>query len=157
MNVNKNRLEELVEKVLELHHSCQGCPLCDKSGGMSCAPENEKYKIPIKGKYGTTSYCFDTVLNWLQDFDVAEALEEGAHIVNDQVIFPLEAIPCEPYYGTPCEEVNRRGKADWWCEAAYCDYADCCPYSQSHSCPFDDKTCFNYGTTEPCLNCPYAE
>lgn len=26
-----------------------------------------------------------------------------------------------------------------------------------HSCPFDDKTCFNYGTTEPCLNCPYAE
>ena len=26
-----------------------------------------------------------------------------------------------------------------------------------HSCPFNDKTCFNYGTTEPCLNCPYAE
>lgn len=111
MIVNDNKLKKLIAYVTT---ECYYCPLSHGGGLGSCNKGDES--------------CEELMLKWLQEFDVAEALEQGAHVVNDQIIFPLEAIPCEPYYGTPCEEVNRRGKADWWCEATYCDYADCCPY-----------------------------
>ena len=118
MNVNKNRLDSLIELALE---NCDCCPL----------QETDFCKLNTEEGEDSAMYYFNcekAMYEWLQEFNVAEALEEGAHIVNGVAIFPPEEIPSQPNYGTPCEEVNRRGKADWWCEAAYCDYADCCPY-----------------------------
>ena len=149
MFVNKERLEKLIDKATIY---CEDCPIYEVGDWSAC----DKYRQKDDKDFYSKS-CEEALLDWLQEFDIAEALEEGAHIVNGVAIFPPEEIPSQPDYGTPCEEVNRRGEADWWCEAAYCDYADCCPYLQPHSCPFDDKTCFNYGTMEPCLNCPYTE
>jgi hypothetical protein len=117
MIVNKERLERLNDGAVVC---CEDCPL---ESELEC----NKYCQKVDEDTHLKS-CAEALLDWLQEFDIAEALEEGAHIVNGVAIFPHEEIPSQLNYGTPCEEVNRRGKADWWCEAAYCDYADCCPY-----------------------------
>jgi hypothetical protein len=119
MFVNKKRLEKLIGGCLEVY--CDNCPI--EGEWTVCDKYRQKNDEGVFLKS-----CEEALFDWVQELDIAEALEEGAHIINDVAIFPPEEIPLQPDYGTPCEEVNRRGKTDWWCEAAYCDYADCCPY-----------------------------
>lgn len=114
MNVNENRLNKLIYAATI---NCDFCPLDD--GANLC----EK----LRGKDCSKS-CEEAVYAWLQEFDVAEALEAGAHIVNDIVIFPPEEIPFEPFYGTPCEAATPKGKHGPYCNGKDCDYVDCCPY-----------------------------
>lgn len=136
MNVNDEKLKKLINYASA---DCYYCPLSQGGGLNSCNKGNKS--------------CEKFMLEWLQEFDVAEALEQGAHIVDDKIIFPPEEIPYEPNYGVPCETNGRCLK-----ECPYY-WDDECPYGwdQAHSCPFNDEACFNYGSTDPCLNCPYAE
>ena len=110
MIVNDNRLNYLIQKIIR---DCCDCPL---------------YKEDEMCEYLTDKgvSCESLLLKWLQEFDAAEALEAGAHIVNDQIIFPPEEIPYEPCYGTPCEVRNERGKASMDCDE--CEYNFSCPY-----------------------------
>ena len=118
MNMNKNRLDELIESAVVC---CENCPINETSFcKLNVEDESDDFEV---------FNCADCILEWLQEFNVADALEEGTHIVNDQTIFPPESIPYEPCYGTPCEEINRKGNPDWYCEAKWCNYADCCPYA----------------------------
>ena len=111
MIVNDEKLKKLIAYVTS---ECYYCPLSHGGGLGSCNKGDES--------------CEELMLAWLQEFDVAEALEAGAHIVNDITIFPPEEIPFEPFYGTPCEAATPKGKHGLYCNGKDCDYVDCCPY-----------------------------
>ena len=110
MNVNDEKLKKLIAYVTS---ECYYCPLSHGGGLGSCDKGDES--------------CEELMLEWLQEFDAVSALEAGAHIVNDKIIFPPEEIPYEPCYGTPCEVRNERGKASMDCDE--CEYNFSCPYS----------------------------
>ena len=121
MNVNENRLKELIERA---SISCESCPLYREVNDYSMCDEYNEHTNPDT----IPADCSKGILKWLQEFDTAEALEAGAHIVNDIVIFPPEEIPFEPFYGTPCEAATPKGKHGPYCNGKDCDYVDCCPY-----------------------------
>ena len=108
MNVNKNRLEEVISVAVQ---RCEECPIADTS---FC-------KLNTDGEEAIFN-CEECVKEWLQNFDVVEVLEEGGHIVNDKAIFPPEEIPYQPTYGTPCEQVGRP------CNVNCPYYWEDCPY-----------------------------
>ena len=138
MNVNEKKLKKLISYATT---ECYYCPLYGGSLN-SCNRGNES--------------CEKFMLEWLKEFDVEEALEAGAHIVNGRAIFPPEEIPVEPEWDVPCERRGARGKPSAECD--FCPLAFECPYGWGdQECPFNDETCFNYESTDPCLNCPYAE
>lgn len=117
MRVNEERLKHFVKS--SLVDACFRCPLRDDN--VNCKHRTAtSYEEVIRP-------CEDYILEWLQQFDVADALEQGAHIVNDRIIFPPEEIPVEPIYGTPCEVRNERGKESLDCDE--CEYLFDCPYS----------------------------
>jgi hypothetical protein len=120
MIVNKERLERLIDGAVVC---CEDCPIYEVDDWTTC----DKYCQKVDEDTHLKS-CAEALLDWLQEFDIAEALEEGAHIVNDQVIFPPEEIPFEPFYGTPCEAATPKGKPGPYCNGKDCDYVDCCPY-----------------------------
>lgn len=115
MNVNKNRLDELIESAVV---RCEDCPI-NETSFCKLNAENESDDFEVFD-------CADCILEWLQEFNVADALEAGAHIVNDQVVFPPEAIPYEPCYGTPCEKRGKKGKPSAECD--FCPVMFECPY-----------------------------
>ena len=102
MQINKDKLITLITGAT-CH--CSSCPLYE-GGEMECFCEN----------------CTQKVLDWLQEFSVAEVLEEGGHIVNDKAIFPPEEIPYKPVYDVPCEQVGRP------CNVNCPYYWEGCPY-----------------------------
>lgn len=109
MIVNKERLERLIDGAVVC---CEDCPLeselaCDKY----CQKVDEDTQLKS---------CAEALLDWLQEFDIAEALEAGAHIVNDQVIFPPSSLPDDFMLNVPCDF----GEA---CTSS-CSYFDKCPF-----------------------------
>ena len=110
MNVNKNRLDALLDLALR---DCEFCPL----------NETDFCQIDDENQSGEMNYfnCEEAMYAWLQEFDIAEA-----HIVNGKVIFAPEEIPFEPCYGTPCEIRNERGQTSMDCDE--CEYLFDCPY-----------------------------
>ena len=110
MNVNENRLRELLDNIFNTTCPCEVCPLNKCSFEKSCIDD-----------------CEEAIMQYLQGFDVAEALEAGAHIVNDKVIFPPEEIPYEPCYEVPCEKLGKYyGQSGFYCYE--CEYNLSCPY-----------------------------
>ena len=83
MIVNSERLKELI-KCATL--GCDFCPLCDKDDEIC-----------------STDPCLLAVTNWLTEFDVQTALEDGAHIVNDRAIFPPQEVKMS-FLGTEDEK-----------------------------------------------------
>ena len=106
MIVNDNKLKKLINYATV---ECYYCPLSCGGGLNSCGKNKDKS-------------CEETLLDWLQEFDVAEALEAGAHIVNDQIVFPPVSLPDDFLLNVPCEA----GKP---CISS-------CPWY--NECPFED-------------------
>lgn len=75
MIVNKERLKRLIVFATE---NCLHCPL-DRIGLCNA------------------NDCVSTLKKWLTEFDIQTALEEGAHIVNDKAIFPLQEVKIEMF------------------------------------------------------------
>lgn len=90
MIVNDDKLKRLINYVTM---ECYYCPLSCGGGLNSC------------GKHHDES-CEEMILKWLQEFDIAEALEAGAHIVNDQVIFPPLPLPDNFTVNTLCDSAE---------------------------------------------------
>jgi len=109
MIVNKERLERLIDRAVVC---CEDCPL---ESELEC----DKYCQKVDEDTHLKS-CAEALLDWLQEFDIAEALEEGAHIVNDQVIFPPSSLPDDFMLNVPCDF----GEA---CTPS-CSYFDKCPF-----------------------------
>jgi hypothetical protein len=109
MIVNKKRLEKLIGKAT---FYCEDCPMYEAGEWGAC----NKYR------QDTLKSCSEAILNWVQEMDIAEALEEGAHIVNDQVVFPPVSLPNNFTLNVPCDS----GKS---CTSS-------CPWF--NNCPFED-------------------
>ena len=105
MIVNDEKLKKLIAYVTS---ECYYCPLSHGGGLGSCNKGDES--------------CEELMLAWLQEFDVAEALEAGAHIVNDQVVFPPISLPVDFKLNVPCDS----GES---CISS-------CPWF--NNCPFED-------------------
>lgn len=105
MIVNDEKLKKLIAYVTS---ECYYCPLSHGGGLGSCNKGDES--------------CEELMLAWLQEFDIAEALEAGAHIVNDQVIFPPISLPNDFKLNVPCDS----GES---CISS-------CPWF--NNCPFED-------------------
>ena len=101
MIVNENRLQELLDNVFNTTCPCEVCPL-EKCLFEKCHIDD----------------CEEAIMQYLQGFDVAEALEAGAHIVNDQVIFPPKELHFCPFGDDTCFN--------------YADIEPClnCPYAE---------------------------
>lgn len=106
MIVNDDKLKRLINYVTM---ECYYCSLSWGGGLNSC------------GKYNDES-CEEMILKWLQEFDIAEALEAGAHIINDQVVFPPLPLPDDFKLNVPCDFAEA-------CEPS-------CPWF--NGCPFED-------------------
>jgi hypothetical protein len=104
MIVNNDKLKKLIDYVTT---ECYYCPLSCSGGLNSC------------GKHDDES-CEAIILEWLQEFDIAEALEAGAHIVNDQVVFPPISLPDDFTLNVPCDS----GES---CVSS-CPWYDNCPF-----------------------------
>ena len=112
MIVNKERLKELISGATVY---CENCPIYEESDWTVC----DKYRQKMDEDTHLKS-CEEALLDWLQEFDIAEALEEGAHIVNDQVVFPPSSLPDGFMLNVPCDF----GEA---CTPS-CSYFDKCPF-----------------------------
>lgn len=66
MIVNDRKLKQILD---DITRDCSNCPI---EGENICKtqpyPEDK---------------CIEVLTHWLQEFDVAEALETGAHVIND--------------------------------------------------------------------------
>lgn len=82
----------------------------------------ECYYCPLSSVEHHDESCEEMILKWLQEFDIAEALEAGAHIVNDQVVFPLLPLPDNFTVNTLCDSAES-------CSSS-------CPWF--NECPFED-------------------
>ena len=117
MIVNKERLERLIDGAVVC---CEDCPIYEVDDWTTC----DKYCQKVDEDTQLKS-CAEALLDWLQEFDIAEALEEGAHIVNDQVIFPPVSLPDNFKLFTlnlPCDSAES-------CSSS-------CPWF--NKCPFED-------------------
>ena len=110
MIVNKKRLKELIESAVVC---CEDCPL---EGEWSIC---DKYCLRVDEDTQLKS-CTEALLDWVQEFDVAEALEEGAHIINDQVVFPPLPLPDDFKLNVPCDSAGS-------CTSS-CPWFDRCPF-----------------------------
>ena len=104
MIVNSDKLKKLINYVTT---ECYYCPLSCGGGLNSC------------GKNGNES-CEEIMLEWLQEFDVVKALEEGAHIINDKIVFPPQSLPDAFTLNVPCDYDGR-------CDPS-CSYFNKCPF-----------------------------
>lgn len=111
MIISEKKLKKLINGCLAVY--CDNCPfnkewtVCDKY-----RQKNDK-GIFLKS-------CEEALFDWVQDLNIAEALEEGAHIVNDQVIFPPSSLPDDFMLNVPCD-------FDEACTPS-CSYFDKCPF-----------------------------
>lgn len=113
MIVNDDKLKKLINKATVY---CNDCPIYEAGNWAIC----DKYRQKVDEDTYLKS-CEKALLDWIQEFDVADALEMGAHIVNAKIIFPPQEIPEKPDYGVPCEQ---DGGAD--CDE--CKFIFDCPY-----------------------------
>lgn len=112
MIVNKERLKELISGVITY---CDSCPIHEEGDWTIC----DKYRQKMdENTYWKT--CEEALLEWLQEFDIAEALEAGAHIINDQVVFPPLLLPDDFMINTPCNSAES-------CTSS-CPWFDECPF-----------------------------
>jgi hypothetical protein len=114
MNVNDNRLKKLINKATVY---CNDCPIYEVDNWTAC----DKYRQKIDEDTCLKS-CEEALLDWIQEFDITEALEAGTHIINDQVVFPPLSLPDDFKLNTPCDS------------AEICDSS--CPWL--NECPFED-------------------
>lgn len=111
MIVSKNKLEKLIGGCLAVY--CDNCPI--EGEWTVCDKYRQKNDEGVFSKS-----CEEALLDWVQELDVAEALEEGAHIVNDQVVFPPVALPDDFTLNTPCDSLGG-------CVSS-CPWYDNCPF-----------------------------
>ena len=104
MIVSDNKLKKLINYVTM---ECYYCPLSWGGGLNSCGKQSDES-------------CEEMLLKWLQEIDIAEALEEGAHIVNDQIVFPPVALPDDFTLNVPCDSLGA-------CVSS-CPWYDKCPF-----------------------------
>lgn len=97
MFVNKKRLEKLIGGCLAVY--CDNCPI--EGDWTTCDKYRQKNDKGIFLKS-----CEEALFDWVQELDIAEALEEGAHIVNDQVVFPPVALPDDFTLNVPCDSLG---------------------------------------------------
>lgn len=114
MIVNDDKLKKLIDKATAY---CTDCPIYEVGDWTIC----DKYRQKID-EDTCLKNCSEALLDWIQEFDVAEALEAGAHIVNDQIVFPPVPLPDDFTLNVPCEA----GKS--------CSFS--CPWFDN--CPFED-------------------
>jgi hypothetical protein len=108
MIVNKEKLEKLISRATIY---CEKCPVYESEDWTICQKDDKN--ICLKS-------CTETLFDWLQEMDIAEALEEGAHIVNDQVVFPPVALPDDFTLNVPCYSLGG-------CVSS-CPWYDKCPF-----------------------------
>ena len=113
MFVNKERLEKLIDKATIY---CEDCPIYEVGDWTAC----DKYRQKDDKDFYSKS-CEEAILDWLQEFDIAEALEEGAHIINDQVVFPPFSLPDDSMLNIPCDCESCTPSCSWF-----------------NKCPFED-------------------
>lgn len=112
MIVNDDKLKKLIEKATVY---CNDCPIYEIDDWTAC----DKYRQKVDEDTCLKS-CAEALLDWIQEFDIAEALESGAHIINDQVVFPPLSLPDDFKLNAPCDF----GEA---CTPS-CSYFDKCPF-----------------------------
>lgn len=114
MIVNDDKLKKLIDKATVY---CNDCPIYKAGDWTTCDKYRQKTDEDIYLKT-----CEEALLDWIQEFDIAEALEAGAHIINDQVVFPPLPLPDDFKLNVPCDFAEA-------CEPS-------CPWF--NGCPFED-------------------
>jgi hypothetical protein len=112
MIVNKERLERLIDKATVF---CEDCPIYEIGDWEAC----DKYRQKVDEDTYLKN-CAEALLDWIQEFDIAEALESGAHIINDQVVFPPLPLPDDFMINVPCDSAKS-------CTSS-CPWFDECPF-----------------------------
>lgn len=115
MIVNENRLREFFSNAII---DCESCPLYKPLNDYTLCDKYNELTSPNT----LPADCSKGILAWLQEFDITEALEEGAHIVNDQIVFPPISLPDNFKLNVPCDD----GES---CTSS-------CPWY--NNCPFED-------------------
>lgn len=98
MIVNNDKLKKLINKATVY---CNDCPIYEAGNWAIC----DKYRQKVDEDTCLKS-CEEALLDWIQVFDIAEALEEGAHIINDQVVFPPLSLPDDFKLNVPCDSAE---------------------------------------------------
>lgn len=114
MIVNDDKLKKLISGVITY---CDSCPIHEEGDWTTCDKYRQKMDEDTCWKT-----CEEALLEWLQKFDIAEALEEGAHIINDQVVFPPLPLSDDFKLNAPCDPAEI--------------YDSSCPWF--NRCPFED-------------------
>lgn len=78
VEVNEEKLKHFIQSALV--DRCYRCPL--RNDKNNCKHYTAKTKEEI------IYPCDKYILEWLQDINVIKALEDGAHIVNDEIMYP---------------------------------------------------------------------
>ena len=113
MIVSERKLKKLISGCLAVY--CDNCPF-DKEWAV-CDKYRQKNDKGIFFKS-----CEEALFDWVQELNIAEALEEGAHIINDQIVFPPLPLPDDFKLNVPCDSAET-------CELS-------CPWF--NKCPFED-------------------